>query len=76
MQSSLSEPTPAFWDQIAPLLEDAMGCLGETERNAVVLRFFVDLDDTEIAEHLDCRPGTVRSLISRALKSLRKEMNR
>ena len=57
-------------------LHRSLGRLPSRQRVAVVLRFFVDLDDTEIAEHLDCRPGTVRSLISRALKSLRKEMNR
>jgi RNA polymerase sigma factor (sigma-70 family) len=50
--------------------------LPSRQRVAVVLRFFVDLDDIEIAEHLGCRPGTVRSLISRALSTLRKEMNK
>jgi len=40
MQSTLNDPDSAAWQQIAPLLEDAMGHLGETDRNAVVLRYF------------------------------------
>ena len=53
----------------------SLGRLPGRQRIAVVLRFFVDLDDNEIARHLGCRPGTVRSLISRALATLRKEMS-
>lgn len=52
-----------------------LGLLPSRQRVAVVLRFFVDLDDTEIAAQLGCRPGTVRSLISRAMTTLRNEMN-
>ena len=40
MQSVLSEPDPEVWTQIAPLLDDALGQLGEKDHNAVVLRFF------------------------------------
>ena len=40
MQSILNEPEPEAWRQIAPLLDDAMGRLGEKDRNAIVLRFF------------------------------------
>jgi RNA polymerase sigma-70 factor (sigma-E family) len=40
-------------------------------RTAVVLRYFVDLDDAAIADALECSVSTVRSLISRALSRLR-----
>ncbi len=40
-------------------------------RAAVVLRYYADLSDAEIAEVLGCRVGTVRSQIARALSSLR-----
>ena len=40
MQSVLSEPGPEVWTQIAPMLDDALGQLGEKDHNAVVLRFF------------------------------------
>jgi RNA polymerase sigma-70 factor (sigma-E family) len=41
------------------------------QRAAVVLRYYEGLPDNEIAEILDCTPGTVRSQIHRALASLR-----
>jgi RNA polymerase sigma factor (sigma-70 family) len=45
--------------------------LPRRQRAAVVLRFYVGLSDAEIAAHLGCREGTVRSQISRALAGLR-----
>ena len=48
-----------------------LGELSERQRAALVLRFFHDLPDDEVAGVLDCRVGTVRSLISRALSVLR-----
>jgi RNA polymerase sigma-70 factor (sigma-E family) len=48
-----------------------LGELSERQRAALVLRFFHDLPDDEVAEVLECRVGTVRSLISRALSTLR-----
>jgi RNA polymerase sigma-70 factor (sigma-E family) len=41
------------------------------QRAAVVLRYFADLDDQEIADALECSVATVRSQISRALAALR-----
>lgn len=41
------------------------------QRAAIVLRYFEDLSDMDIAAALDCRPGTVRSCISRGLATLR-----
>jgi DNA-directed RNA polymerase specialized sigma24 family protein len=37
----------------------------------IVLRFWVDLTDAQIAATLGCSPGTVRSQLSRALAKLR-----
>jgi RNA polymerase sigma-70 factor (sigma-E family) len=45
--------------------------LPDRQRAALVLRFFHDLPDEEIAVALGCRLGTVRSLISRGLATLR-----
>jgi DNA-directed RNA polymerase specialized sigma24 family protein len=36
-----------------------------------VLRYYHDLSDADIAAALECREGTVRSLISRGLSALR-----
>jgi RNA polymerase sigma-70 factor (sigma-E family) len=56
-------------DEIWRLLDT----LGERQRAALVLRFFHDLPDEEIAAALGCRVGTVRSLISRGLAALREQ---
>jgi RNA polymerase sigma-70 factor (sigma-E family) len=47
--------------------------LPERQRAAIVLRFYEDLSDAQIAETLGCRPGTVRSLVSRGVQALRGE---
>lgn len=53
---------------------EALARLSERRRAAVVLRYFVDLPDEEIASILGCRPATVRSLVHRGLTQLRKEL--
>ena len=55
--------------QVWQLLETVSG----RQRAALVLRYFHDLPDDEIAASLGCRVGTVRSLISRGLESLREK---
>jgi RNA polymerase sigma factor (sigma-70 family) len=41
------------------------------QRAAIVLRYYADYPDSDIAEALGCSEATVRSQISRALSSLR-----
>ncbi|MET7418073.1 SigE family RNA polymerase sigma factor [Dactylosporangium sp. NPDC005555] len=48
--------------------------LPRRQRAALVLRYYESLSDVEIAEVLNCAIGTVRSLISRALATLRTEV--
>lgn len=52
-------------------LHDVLLRLPYRQRAAVVLRFYADLSEIEIAEVLGCAPGTVGSLIHRALERLR-----
>ena len=55
-------------------LRTALDRLTDRQRLVVVLRYFADLRDEEIAEALGVRPGTVRSLAHRAIAALRGEM--
>jgi RNA polymerase sigma-70 factor (sigma-E family) len=50
--------------------------LPRQQRAAVVLRFYEDLDDAEIATILGCAQVTVRSHVHRALAALRAELDR
>lgn len=52
-------------------LADAVARLPFRQRAVIVLRFHLGLSEREIAEALGCRPGTVKSLSSRALTALR-----
>ncbi|WP_305788645.1 SigE family RNA polymerase sigma factor [Symbioplanes lichenis] len=51
-----------------------LGSLPRRQRAALVLRYYEDLPDQEIADVLGCAVGTVRSSISRALATLRTEL--
>ena len=57
-------------DLVRALLET----LSAKQRAVIVLRFFHDLTDAEIAADLGCRQGTVRSIVSRALATLREDL--
>ena len=72
MQSTLTEPDAAAWEKIAPLLDEAMGRLGESDRNAVVLRLFENKTAQEVATTLKLNEGAARKRVSRALEKLRK----
>ena len=54
----------------------ALSRLRPRQRAALVLRFYADLSEAEIADTLGCRPGTVKSLISRGLAELKETISR
>jgi RNA polymerase sigma factor (sigma-70 family) len=55
-------------------LWDALRRLPDRQRMALVLRFYQDLPVAEIARLLDCRLGTVKSLIHRGLARMSQEV--
>jgi RNA polymerase sigma factor (sigma-70 family) len=55
-----------------PIVLDALGGLPYRQRVALVLKFYEDRPEHEIAAVLGCRPATVRSLVHRGLATLRK----
>jgi len=55
-------------------LYDALATLPFSQRAAVVLRYYHQLTEVEIAELLHCRPGSVGPWIQRGLRRLRKEL--
>ncbi len=58
------------------VLGDAIAKLPYRQRTAVVLRYYEGRSEVEIAQILSCRPGTVKSLLSRALHELRRVVER
>jgi len=56
------------------VLWDALQALPFPHRAAIVLRFYHQLPEQEIALLLDCRPGSVGPWIQRGLRTLRKAL--
>jgi RNA polymerase sigma-70 factor (ECF subfamily) len=55
-------------------LAEALARLAPEHRQVVTLRYLLDLSEAECAAALGCRPGTVKSRLSRALAKLRAEL--
>ena len=53
-------------------LLDALHQLSPRQKTALVLRFYADMTEREIAQAMGVRPGTVKSATSRGLAELRK----
>ena len=52
-------------------LADAVAALAPADREVIALRWFAELSEADMATALGCRPGTVKSRLSRALGRLR-----
>ncbi|HEV7758624.1 MAG TPA: sigma-70 family RNA polymerase sigma factor [Acidimicrobiales bacterium] len=57
-------------------LGDALAALSPKRRTAVVLKYYAGLREREIAEVMGVRPGTVKSMLHRALAQLREVIER
>ena len=67
-QANASE---ASWQRIAPELDDALEKLGESERNAVLLRFFEDKNHRQVGLALGISEEAAKKRVNRGLERLR-----
>jgi RNA polymerase sigma factor (sigma-70 family) len=80
--TKLSDSEPGKSDDPAQLSDESMALhralakLPERQRTAIVLRYFADWNDDEIAKQLGARLATIRSLIHRGVARMREEMER
>jgi len=65
----LGVPGPTGEDRL--VLWPQIAALSPRQRAVVVLRYYEDLTEQQIADTLGCSPGTVKSTASDALKALR-----
>jgi RNA polymerase sigma factor (sigma-70 family) len=71
MQTENSSVVPdEIWNQMSPLLDEALAALGENDRQAVLLRFFENKSLAEIGNALGAGEDTARKRVSRALEKL------
>lgn len=73
--AALGPPPVELPVDVDPELLSAVRQLPGRQRAVVVLRYWLDWSERDIAEALGCRPGTVKSLSSRALSTLRMELS-
>jgi RNA polymerase sigma factor (sigma-70 family) len=59
------------WTQIEPLLDDAMAALDETDRAAILLRYFENKNLREVGESLKISDDAAQKRVSRAVEKLR-----
>lgn len=71
MQSTLTQSDVDTWNQLAPHLDPAMAELGESDRAALILRYFENKSAREIAERLRLAEPAAQKRIGRALEKLR-----
>jgi RNA polymerase sigma-70 factor (sigma-E family) len=67
---------PVSMEFPADHLTDALDRLPAKRRAAIVLRYYADLSEAEIAAALGVRPGTVKSLLHRGMAQLREVIER
>jgi RNA polymerase sigma factor (sigma-70 family) len=71
MQIELQPTAPdLFWEQMSPLLDEALATLGETDRQTVLLRYFENKSLAEVGSHLGMGEDTARKRVARALEKL------
>lgn len=64
-------PAAASWQEIAPHLDALIGKLAESERDAILLRYFEKKSATEMAERLHISAEAAQKRVNRAVEKLR-----
>ena len=70
--ASVDEPNHARRDE----LRTALSALPARQRAAVVLRYYADLSEQQAGEALGCSATAVRSMVARAMETLRERIPR
>lgn len=71
MNELFSPDSNAIWEQIAPHLDAALGELNESDRDAVLLRYFERKSAIEMAERLGISSEAAQKRVNRAVEHLR-----
>lgn len=76
MNAIQSETENGDWRRIRPLLDDALEHLNQTDRDALLLRFFEQRSLADVGAHLGGTEDAARKRIARALEKLRTNLQR
>ena len=67
-----TEQSESCWEELAPVLDDAMGRLSASDRTAVVLRYFENKTAKEVADALGVNEAAAQKRVNRAVEKLRR----
>jgi RNA polymerase sigma factor (sigma-70 family) len=71
MESIRQDKSQCVWDDVRPLIDEALDQISLQDRNALLLRYFERQSLAEVAEALGTNADAVRKRIDRALEKLR-----
>jgi RNA polymerase sigma factor (sigma-70 family) len=74
INESFAGETDAVWEQLAPHLDVALGELNETDREALLLRYFERKSGQEMARVLGVSDEAAQKRVSRAVERLREHL--
>ncbi len=76
MNDCTSSCTDSLWDTAAPVIDSALGSLGETDRQLLLLRFWQRQDMRRIGQAFGMSDDAAQKRIGRALQKLRAVLER
>lgn len=68
--------TSSDWERVGPMLDDAMASLSAKDREALLLRFFRNLDFRSVGAALGVSDDTAQKRVTRSLEKLRAYLSR
>ena len=71
MRSAMNETSDEVWNQISPLIDDAVAGLSDKDRRAIVLRFYEGRNLREVGAALGANEEAAKKRVGRALEKLR-----
>lgn len=74
--TNLTPDTPVDWEQVRPVLDEALDQLKESDREAMLLRYFEGLGFAEVGARLNVSENAARMRTERALEKLRSHLGK
>jgi RNA polymerase sigma factor (sigma-70 family) len=71
MEGVFQNESDAAWEQLSPLLDEAMARLRDKDRDAIVLRFFENKSLQEVGDALGMEERAAQKRVTRSLEKLR-----
>lgn len=71
-----ADDTPPDWEQLRPIIDEALDALDGRDRDAILMRYFAGLGWAEVGARLRLSEDAARKRVSHALERLRKQLGR